>query len=125
MENTEYIVQIQIELRPMTEEKTKIMIKSKKVDHKLLAKIKGHDFNFSTDYKFNFTVLDQLNVARNFRNRNGNEIHLPDPISRHFKLFSEFDVRQTKTYFLSLDDVLEEIDELRSPESILPDRGLF
>ena len=89
----------------------KIMINSKKIDQKLLAELKEHKFDFSTDSKFDFTVLDQLNEARNFRNRNVDEIHFPDPISRHFKLFSQFDVLETKSYFLALDDVVEEIDE--------------
>ena len=34
----------------------KIMINSKKVDQKLLAELKEHDFDFSTDSKFDFTV---------------------------------------------------------------------
>ena len=86
------------------------MINSKKVDQKLLDDLKEHKFTFSTDYKFDFSILDQLNEADNFRNRNQNEIHFPEPISIHFKLFSDFDHHQTKAYFLALDDVMEKID---------------
>ena len=103
----------------------KTMINSKKVDQKLLDDLKEHNFTFSTDFKFDFSILDQLNEADNFRNRNQNEIHFPDPISIHFKLFSEFDHHQTKAYFLALDDVVEEIDEFREPEGIVQDPGLF
>ena len=103
----------------------KSMVNPKKIDKELLAELKQHDFDFSTDSKFDFTVLDQLNEAKNFRNRNVSEIQVYDPISRHFKLFSQFDALETKSYFLALDDVVEEIDEYRSPEGILPDPGLF
>ena len=37
----------------------KSMVNPKKIDKELLAELKQHDFDFSTDSKFDFTVLDQ------------------------------------------------------------------
>ena len=84
-----------------------------------------NNFSFDSDSKFDFSILENLNEAKNYKNKKIDDIVASDPDFVDYPLLTDFNEEETKVFYICLGDVTNDIDDFKVSVGPVTDPDLY